>query len=118
MAWLPQKSAVLLAVYSIALQAVLGGFLSAHRFGIDPFAIICSTDGSGQHKPAPLQHRNECTACLLGCGSSPVLLPSSVTFSPLSFAVAAERPALLVEVAPVPSRHRPQESRAPPLLLS
>src|SRR5262249_36222185 len=36
MAWLIQKSAALVAVYSIALQAVLWGFAPAGHFGFDP----------------------------------------------------------------------------------
>jgi hypothetical protein len=52
MAWLLRKSATLIAVYSIALQALLVGFVSAGHFGLDPFAIICTGDDSGDHQPA------------------------------------------------------------------
>jgi len=54
MAWLLRKSATLIAVYSIALQALIWGFVPAGHFGLDPFAIICTTDGSGDHQPAPV----------------------------------------------------------------
>jgi hypothetical protein len=118
MACLLRKSAALLAVYSIALQALLWGFLPSDRFGVDPFAVICSADGSGGQKPSPPQHRSGCDACLPACSSSPALVPPSVTFPPLLIAGRAKPPALLVEAPPLQPRHQPQESRAPPAILT
>jgi hypothetical protein len=55
MARLFRKSATLIAVYSIALQAMFLGFVPAGNFGFDPFAIICTAGGSEDHQPAPAQ---------------------------------------------------------------
>jgi hypothetical protein len=112
-----RKSATLLAVYSIALQAVLWGFLPASHFGIDPFAIICAADSSGGQKHSPPQHGSECDACLPACGSSPALVPPSVVFSPLQFAEGPKRPPSMVAAPSLRSRHQPQASRAPPSIL-
>src|SRR5262245_12961505 len=72
MAWLIRKSAALVAVYSIALQAALWGFAPAGHFGFDPFAIICTADRSGA--PSLPQHRGDCDACFAACSSSPALV--------------------------------------------
>jgi hypothetical protein len=117
MAWLLRKSAALIAVYSIALQALLWSFLPANHFGFDPFAIICSADSSGGQKHSPPQHRSGCDACLAACGSSPALLPPSLAFSPLQFADGPKHPPLLAQGPALRSRHQPQASRAPPSML-
>jgi hypothetical protein len=118
MAWLLRKSAALLAVYSIALQALLWGFLPADHFGVDPFAVICSADGPGGQKPSLPHHRSDCDACLPACSGAPALVPPSVRFPPLLIAEGATRPALLVEAPSLQPRHQPQESRAPPSILT
>jgi hypothetical protein len=117
MAWLLRKSAALIAVYSIALQALLWGFLPANHFGFDPFAIICSADSSEGQQHSPPQHRSGCDACLPACGSSPAVVPPSVALSPLQFVDRPQHPLLLAEAPSLPSRHQPQKSRAPPSLL-
>jgi hypothetical protein len=117
MAWLLRKSAALIAVYSIALQALLWGFVPANHFGLDPFAIICSADGSEGQQHSPPQHRSNCDACFPACGSSPALVPASVAFSPRQFADRSEHPPLLAEAPSLPTRHLLQESRAPPSAL-
>jgi hypothetical protein len=116
MAWLLRKSAALLAVYSIALQALLLGFLPAHQFGFDPFAVICSAQSSGDRNPSRPQHASDCEACLPACSSTPALVPARVTFAPVRFADGAKRPASLAEAPSLQRRHQPHASRAPPSL--
>jgi len=116
MAWLLRKSATLIAVYSIALQALLWGFAPAGHFGFDPFAVICTGDGSGDHQPAPAQRRGDCDACLAACSGSPALLPADAAFSPLLFSRRLDRLAVLSAPLALQPRHQPHESRAPPTL--
>jgi hypothetical protein len=115
MRWLIRKSAALIAAYSIVLQALLSGFVPAGPFGIDQFAVICTTDGSSDHAPSVPQHGHDCDVCLTACNASPALVPESVAFSPAFF---ADRPKRLLPAVGVPSlqpRHQPQASRAPPI---
>jgi zona occludens toxin (predicted ATPase) len=115
MAWLLRKSATLIAVYAIALQAMVWGFVPPGHFGFDPFAIICTADGSGDHQPTPAQHRSNCDACLAACSSSPGLVPASAAFSLLLFSDGPKRPTVLAEPLSLQPRHQPHESRAPPI---
>jgi hypothetical protein len=115
MAWLIRKSATLIAVYSIALQALISGFVLAGHSGFDPFAIICTADSSGDHRPTPAQHRSDCDACLAACSSSPALIPASTTFSLSFFTDGPKRPTFLAEPLSLQPRHQPRESRAPPI---
>src|SRR5258708_40159573 len=97
MPWLLRKSATLIAVYAIALQAMVWGFAPAGHFALDPFAIICTADDSGDHQPAPVQHRGDCGACLAACSSSPVLVPASAAFSLFFLSDRPNRPTVLPE---------------------
>jgi hypothetical protein len=115
MAWLLRKPATLIAVYSIALQAMLWGFVPAGHFSLDPFAIVCTTDGLGEHQPAPAQHRGDCDACLAACSGSPALVPTITAFSLLRFSDGAKPPTVLAEPLALQPRHQPHESRAPPI---
>jgi hypothetical protein len=115
MAWLFRKSATLIAVYSIAIQALIWGFVPAGHFGIDPFAIICTADNSGDHQPAPAKHRSDCDACLAACSSSPALVPASAAFLLFFFGDGPKHQPLLAEQLSLQPRHQPQESRAPPM---
>ena len=115
MAWLIRKSAALIAVYSIALQALLWGFAPAGHFGFDPFAIVCASDSSGGHDPSLPQHGSDCDACLAACVSSPALVPASVAFSLVLLPDRPKRLTLLVEALSLQPRHQPQDSRAPPI---
>ena len=115
MARLVRKSATLLAVYSIALQALVWGFAPAGHFGFDPFAIICTTDSTREHYPSSPQHRSTCDVCLAACTSSPALVPANVAFSLIPFSDKPRRLTFLVEAPSLQPRHQPQESRAPPI---
>jgi Protein of unknown function (DUF2946) len=115
MAWLLRKSTTLIAVYSIALQAMLWGFVPPGHFGLDPFAIICTADGSGDHQPTPAQHRGDCDVCLAACSGSPTLVPTIASFSFLRFSGGLKRPIFLAEPLASQPRHQPHESRAPPI---
>jgi hypothetical protein len=115
MARLLRKSATLIAVYSIALQAMLWGIVPADHFRLDPSAIICIAHGSGDPQPAPAQHRGDCDACLAACSSSSALLPASAASSFVIFADRPKRLSFVVEAPSLPRQHQPQESRAPPI---
>jgi hypothetical protein len=115
MVWLLRKSATLIAVYSIALQALLWGFAPAGHFGFDPLAVICIADGSGDHQPAPAQHRSDCDACLAACSGSPALPPVDTAFSPAFFLRTPDRLAVSSEPLALQPRHEPHASRAPPI---
>ena len=110
-----RKSAALIAVYSIALQALLLGFAAPGHFGFDPFEIICSADGSGGHDPSLPQHRSDCDACLPAFNSPSAVVPPGVLFSPAIFSDLRQRLTFLIEPLSPQRRHQPQESRAPPI---
>jgi len=112
---LMRKFAALVAIYSIALQSILLAFVTTTQPGLDPFAIICSGDESGSHSPLLPQHRTDCDACLMACSNAPALIPSSLSFSAVSF--SSEPRHLTFSVAPgfAEQKHKPQESRAPPI---
>jgi len=110
-----RKSAALIAAYAIALQALVAGFAAAGHFGFDPFAVMCTADSSGEHQPAPAQHRNDCGACLAACSSSPPPLPANAAFAPIRFSEQSAPVTVLIAAPPLQPRHQPQESRAPPM---
>jgi len=115
MAWLLRKCATLIAIYSIVLQPILSGFALAGHFAFDPLAVICTSDGSGDHQPTPAQHRSDCDACLAACSSSPALFPASAAVLLLFFGDGPKRATFLAEPLALQPRHQPQESRAPPI---
>jgi hypothetical protein len=115
MRWLIRKSATLIAVYAIALQALISGFVAADHSGFDPFAIICTANSSGDHQPTPTRHRSGCDACLAACSSSPALVAANVAFSPVLFAETPKRLTFFAEPPSLQPRHQPHESRAPPM---
>jgi hypothetical protein len=115
MPWLLRKSATLIAVYAIALQAMFFGFAPAGHFALDPFAVICTADGSGEHQPAPVQHRGDCDACLAACSSSPGLVPGRAAFAFFFLNDRSNHPTVLAEPLSLRPRHQPQASRAPPI---
>jgi hypothetical protein len=109
MNWLIRRFAALVAIYSIALQALLSGFVIAAHVRFDSFAVICTTSASSGHEPSIPQHGSECVAtCIAVWSDSPVLPAASVAFSPVSFAKRAHGTRAM-EVPPLESRHHPQE---------
>ena len=83
MARLLAKSVALIAIYSIALQALLLGYLHAAHAGFDPATVICagSTISSGHDRPSSPPDRH-CDRCSLACnGASPAVIPPGAKFS-------------------------------------
>src|SRR5260370_39625719 len=115
MAWLLRSSPTLIAVYSIALQAVFWGFVPAGHVAFVPFAMVCRADSSGVRQPTPPQHRSDCDACLAACSSSPALVPASTTFSLSFISDGRKRPTFLAEPLSLQPRHHPHQSPAPPI---
>jgi hypothetical protein len=115
MTLLIRKFAALVAVYSIALQSLLLAFATASQQGLDPFTIICSEDQAGSHSPSLPQDRTDCDACLVACNNAPALTPSSLSFSAVSFSPKPKRLTFSAEAVFVEQKHKPQESRAPPI---
>jgi len=110
------KGVALIAIYSIALQSVISGYVHAAHVGFDPIAVICSSDSSGKHHGPLPQHGSDCDTCCLTCGgSSPVVTPQGVTFSVVLLIDLVRPPVLWVEALPSPARHQRQASRAPPM---
>jgi hypothetical protein len=82
MAKLVRQCAVLVAIYSIALQSVLLGFLHASHVSFDPVATICTSDGSGrQHAPSQRPDAAPDSCCFLCRGASPLIVPQGATLS-------------------------------------
>jgi hypothetical protein len=112
-----RTSAALVAAYAFALQALLTGFVAAAHFGLDPLAVICTADGSGEHAPSIPQGGNGCDACLAACAGSPGVVPSSLAAAPISFVAGAQPLAASGAAVSPHASHRPQAPRAPPILL-
>ena len=69
MARLLAKSVALIAIYAIALQALLLGYLHAAHAGFDPVAAICASDGSNEHDRPSSPHEGDCD-CALACNGN------------------------------------------------
>jgi hypothetical protein len=109
-----RKIAALIAIYSLALQSLLLTHVRAAHLGIDPVAVICKSNGSGEPQGPLPQRGGDCHSCWLVCdGTSPVTVPEGAT---LSFALLGNspQPAWCVEAPPSPTKHQPHASRAPP----
>jgi hypothetical protein len=79
MARLLAMSVALIAIYAIALQALLLGYLHAAQAGFDPVAAICASGGANEHgRPSSPQGR-DCHPCALACNaiSAAVVSPDS-----------------------------------------
>jgi hypothetical protein len=111
---LMRKFAALVAIYSIVLQSILLAFATTQPT-LDPFAIICSGDESGSHNPSLPKHRTDCDTCLIACSNAPALLPSSLSSSAASFSSEPRRLTFTVAAGFAEQKHKPQESRAPPI---
>jgi hypothetical protein len=111
-----RKAAALIAVYAIALQALLTGFVVKAQAGFDPFAVTCASGVAGDPgAPTPSRHGSDCSLCPLACGGATAAV---VRTGMVSFRHFAERPRLLAvwtQAPPIAARHQPQASRAPPV---
>jgi hypothetical protein len=113
----------LLAVYVIALQAVLGVWAAAAQAGAsaDPsshiMAILCRTASDGPSAPenAPTSHRVDCV-CASACSPMPIAALEDAASLPSSPTVAvAIRPPVLVDAGTVVAWHISAQPRAPPI---
>ena len=116
-----RKLIALVAAYSIALQALLSGLaiephaLSLSRGVFGSLVFLCGGKDDTGDAP-PYQHDNGCGACPFACDEHLVLtvMPGGKPALP-RLADQTIAPAFLVTVFPVPAKHRPQTSRAPPI---
>jgi hypothetical protein len=110
------KSVALIAIYAIALQALLLGYLHAAQAGFDPVAVICASDGSNEHDRPSAPHGRDCDPCALACkGMSAAVVPPDAKFSVAPLGHLTRPSPFWVEAIPSPARHQPQASRAPPI---
>jgi hypothetical protein len=115
MARLLARSVALIAIYAIALQALLLGYLQAAHVGLDPVAVICAGDSSDRHDRPLSPHNGDCDRCLLGCHAiSPALIPPGSDFFLARLGLLAASSFLWVKAIPPLPRHRPQVPRGPP----
>lgn len=115
MARLLAKIVALIAIYTIALQALLLGYLHAAHVNLDSVAVICAGDGLNKHDRPLSPHGGDCDPCLLAChGVSPAVIPPSAKFSVAPLGRLARPSFFWVEAILLPTRHKPQASRAPP----
>ena len=111
-----RKTATLVVAYSIALQVLLAGFVVGAHASFDPFAVICASDGAGDHHAPPPQNGSGCGACPLACGAGPpAVMPLDAKRSLVLFADEVQLSTVWLEALPSPARHQPQASRAPPI---
>jgi hypothetical protein len=116
MARLLARSVALIAIYSIALQALLLGYLYAAHLGFNPVAVICTGgDGSSKHGRPLSPDGGTCDPCSLACNglSGGIVSPDAKLFVVRLDHLGGPSP-VWVEAVPLPARHQPQASRAPP----
>jgi hypothetical protein len=115
MARLLAKCVALIAIYAIVLQALLLGYLHAANVGFDSIAVICADGGSNEHDRPLSPHGGDCDRCLLAChGVSPAVIPPTARLAEAPLGRLARPSFFWVELLPLPKRHQPQASRAPP----
>src|SRR6202171_4517646 len=110
-----RKAATLVVAGSIALRVLLSGLVLAGHSGFDPFAIICTSDSAGDPSGPLQQHSTDCNSCPVACGGGSPVVPSGPKLSLVLFASRVQSSALWIEPLPLPARHQPQASRAPPV---
>ena len=111
-----RKAATLVVAYSLALQVMLSGLVIGAHASFDPFAVICASDGAGDHHAPPPQNGSDCGACALACcAGSPAVVPSDAKLSLVLFAGEMRSSAVRFEILPSPAKHQLQASRAPPI---
>jgi hypothetical protein len=117
MACLLARSVAVIAIYSIAVQTLLLGYLHASHLGFDPVAVICTSgDGSNNHDRPFLPHGGSCDPCALACnGTCAGIVPPDAKFSIAPPYRLVGTPTAWVEAVSLPARHRPHASRAPPI---
>jgi hypothetical protein len=96
------------------LQAMLLGVLTADHTVADLSSIICATDDAGDSGRLPQHEGHDCGACVLACAGGTPLPRSVATAWPVPTSSLVRLPTLWFEALPLPSRHKPQASRAPP----
>ena len=117
MARLLAKIVAGIAIYSIALQTLLLGYLHARNLGVDPVVVICrGDDGSSKHDRPSSPHGGTCDPCALACnGICAGIVPPDAKFSIALADRLVGRPTAWVESVSLPARHCPHASRAPPI---
>jgi hypothetical protein len=117
MAGLLARSVALIAIYSIALQTLLLGYLHASHLGFDSVALICTSgDGSNNHDRPFLPQGGTCDPCVLACdGICAGLVPPDAKISIAPPDRLAGPPIARIEAVSLPARHHPHASRAPPI---
>ncbi len=116
-----RKPIALAAAYLIALHILVSGFaiglhaVSVPRGVFGSLAVFCGGKNSTGDAP-PHQHDNGCGACPFACGGHSVaaVMPGGRP-APAPFADQTVAPAFPTVVPPIPAKHRPQTSRAPPV---
>ena len=117
MACLLARSVALIAIYSIALQTLLLGYLHASNLAFDSVGVICTSgDASKNHDQPFSPHDGACDPCALACnGISAGIVPPDANFSIAQLARPVGPPTDWVEAVSLPARHSPHASRAPPI---
>jgi len=110
------KTVALVAVYAIAMQALLSGLVIVAHASIDPVSVMCASDSSGNPGSLPAHDRHDCGPCALSCGGGSPTPPSDATAFLVPFVSRVQQPTPWSEVLPARPRHHLQASRAPPIL--
>ena len=115
--WFVDEKVALIAIYSIALQTLLLGYLHASRLGFDSVAVICTGGGGANNHDQPLSpHGGTCDPCALACnGLCAGTVPADANFSAAAPDHRVDPPSAWAEAVSLPARHCPHASRAPPI---
>jgi hypothetical protein len=115
--WFVDEKVALIAIYSIALQTLLLGYLHASHLGFDSVAVICSNCGASNNHDRPFSpHGGTCDPCALACNKTCAgIVPPDAKFSIAPPDRLVGTPTAWVEAVSLPARHSPHASRAPPI---